>query len=175
MLIRNSETRFGQLARLLHWSSVALLVLAVYTSTLFSELEEGADRSNLLVEHVSYGLFLLLVMLGRFYWRQTNHNPLLSYSIHAAQKRAAISVHWFIYAAVVVQCVLGICQIVVAGEALTVFDWQISGPLMEADSPLTERLNDVHKAIADAIYIVLGIHIIAAIYHQVFGVLEELD
>ncbi len=37
---------------------------------------------------------------------------------------------------------------------------------------LSQRLNDVHLAVSNLIYWVLGLHITAAIYHQIFGVLE---
>ena len=173
MLIRNSETHYGQVARTLHWTSVTLLVLAVYTSTVLGDLEDGPERLAVIAEHVSYGLALLILMLARFYWRQVNHNPLLSYSIHNIQKRAAISVHWFVYAAVICQSAIGINQLVAGGGGLTFFGWDIIHSFGPPNSALAERLNDVHHALANTIYIALSIHICAALYHQVFGVLDD--
>ena len=140
---------------------------------MLGDLEEGLQRLSIVAEHASYGLALLVVMLGRFYWRQVNRNPLLSYSIHPLQKRAAVSVHWFVYAAVIFQCVIGINQLAAAGAGLNFFGWQLIGSLGTANEQHLERLNDVHQAIANAIYVALSIHILAALYHQVFGVLEE--
>jgi len=175
LLVRNSTYHYGQIARLLHWTSVGLLVAAVYSSSLIGSLDEGAARNALIAEHVSYGLTLLCVMCARFLWRQSNPNPIHSYSIYAAQKRIAISVHWFIYAVIIFQSCIGVAQVVTTGQGVSLFGVQLSASLAAQDIELSERLNDIHLALANLIYWVLGLHITAAIYHQIFGVLDPED
>lgn len=172
MLIKNSVSHYGQLGRILHWTSVSLLFATVYTSNLFGALDDGSERNGFVADHISYGFALMAVMTARFYWRQTNFNPVLSYSIHAVQKRAAVSVHWFIYAVVIFQSGVGIAQLLSMGRGIAVFGVNLTGMIIPTNNVLAERLNDVHLAISNVIYVVLAVHITAAIYHQVFGVLD---
>ena len=114
-------------------------------------------------------------MLARFFWRQSNPNPIESYSIHALQKRAAISVHWLIYAVVIFQCVIGVAQLIAAEKGISLFGFQLIDPLATRNEEISQRLNDVHLAVSNLIYWVLALHITAAIYHQIFGVLDTED
>ena len=170
MRLRNTEYAYGQIARLLHWCSVAALLAAVVWGT---EAAAHSDDKAVLGQHVAVGLLLLALMLARFAWRISNLNPLLSYRLAAWHKRGAVSVHWLIYAAVVTQCLIGIAQVLVAEQPVMLFE-QVPLPLLESASmEVRERLNDVHRAISELIYIVIALHVAGAIYHQLFGVVDE--
>ena len=170
MPLRNSTTHYGQLARVLHWSSVGLILVCVIYGTSIEVPPPGEDEAAQIARHSSFGLLFLAVMLMRFGWRLANPNPVLSYEIAAWQQRAAISLHWFIYALVVCQCGVGIAQLVAAGSSIAVFDISLVGPLPWQDAVVRDRLNDVHARLANVIYITVAIHVGAAAYHQVFGV-----
>jgi len=172
---RNSKFAYGYVARVLHWSSVALLLGVVVLGTQLADIPDEPDAPQVLSRHVSLGLLLLGVMVARFVWRLCNPNPVLSYALHDIHKRGAISVHWFIYAVVIFQCCLGLAQLLADGEHLVLFE--VVGVRFPAfgDVELRERLNDVHKTIANAIYVVIAVHIAGAIYHQLFGVLDVAD
>ena len=175
MLIKNSETHYGQVARVLHWTSVVLLVTAFIYGDQSAGLEDGAEKSSAIAQHISYGLLLLAIMLSRFAWRQHNHNPVESYRIARWQKFTALGVHWFIYSAVVVQCLLGMIQSDLLDVRLGLFEVLWIPPLLADNPEAGERLGDVHAALSNLILVALTVHITAAIYHQIFGVLEPED
>ena len=89
----NSATRYGLGGRCLHWLSVALLVTMIVTALPFEEMEAGPEKTELIRRHASYGLIFLLVMGLRVYWRLTNANPVLSYSIRSVLIYPLFAVH----------------------------------------------------------------------------------
>lgn len=173
MPLKNTPKHYGHIARGLHWTSVTLVLLSVLFGTEIAALAEDEESSAALAKHSSFGLALLAVMLSRFAWRMKNHNPILSYTIAPWQKRSAMSLHWFLYALVVSQCLLGVAQLLADGSPISFFDWQLFHGSALAAPDVRERLNDVHARFAELIYITVAIHVTAATYHQIFGVVEE--
>ena len=171
--LRNTARQYGLVGRLLHWTSVALLVTLIFTASEFEDLLPGTERQQLVLQHASYGFLLLGLMLLRLYWRYSSINPVHSYSIARWQKSAAISLHRTIYAVIIGQCLLGISSLVVAGLPLSLFGVVELPALMGANPELARLSNSAHYAISLAIYALFAIHISAAIYHQLFGVLDE--
>lgn len=173
MQLKNSETHYGHVARLLHWTSVALVLMSVMLGAELQALAADEANRELVARHASFGLLLLAVMMMRFGWRLQNFNPVRSYTINGFQKRAAISLHWFLYALVTSQCCVGVAQLLADGLPVAVFDLMLLEASDLGNHELHERLNDVHTSFANLIYITVAIHVCAAIYHQVFGLVDE--
>ena len=171
---RNSETQYGHGGRILHWTSVALLLTLILTANDFDDLEQGVERAELIRTHASWGLLFLLVMSLRLYWRLSNINPVNSYSIHGWQKFSAKFLHWSIYFIVISQSLVGIVNILGAGHGIPFFDLFELPPVMEKSELLYEVSRTVHYVISIVIYPLFAIHISAAIYHQLFGVLDDV-
>lgn len=172
---KNSETQYGLGGRILHWSSVTLLVVLILTGDGFADLDAGPDKSKLVAIHASWGLMFLLVMLLRVYWRNTNPNPVSSYSIHNWQKLSARSLHLCIYLVVLSQSIIGVINLVSAGSGLPFFSYFETAALMPKNPALYELSKSLHYVLSIVIYPLFAIHISAAIYHQLFGVLDEED
>lgn len=173
MQLINSDSRYGQIARVLHWTSVALILTSVVLGSGLHALGPDETDDALLERHILFGSLLLAVMLLRFAWRLRNANPLLSYTIAAWQKRAAISVHWFLYTVVITQCLVGVIQVLADGAIVSVGQTALFATGSFAETATQERLNDVHARLTDVIYIAVAIHVAAALVHQVFGVVDE--
>lgn len=171
--LRNSETQYGILGRTLHWVSVALLLTVIVVSGQFEDLPDGLEKSSLIAQHVSFGIMLFLVMATRFTWRQMNKNPVYSYSMPAWQKRSAITLHYTIYIFVITQCLVGFVMMVFNGEKIAFFDALVVGPIMKTDDAISAFLIGAHAQLSVLVYPLFAIHISAAIYHQIFGVLDD--
>lgn len=174
MPLRNSATHYGQVARALHWTSVALMLMSIMLGAELQAMTPADDKTLTIARHASYGLLLMAVLVLRYAWRLANLNPVLSYTLPAWQRRSAISLHWFLYAAVFSQCGIGLAQLVTGSIDIAVFDVtlvRIDGPV---DGELAARLNDVHAALANLIYCAIAVHVSAALYHQVFGVRDPV-
>jgi cytochrome b561 len=170
---KNTPTHYGLIAKILHWSSVFLLLSVIIIASSFEELENtDPSKQHLINQHVSIGLIFLLFMLTRFVWRQANPNPILSYQLKRWQKHTAISLHRFIYFIILIQCACGMLISLSGEELITLFETLAIKPVINTPW-LFDLSKDVHQSIADLIYFVLAIHISAAIYHQIFGVTDD--
>lgn len=173
MQLKNSETRYGHVARVLHWTSVGLLLASVILGAELAPPPSAQDRVEVIARHSSIGILLLAVMLMRFSWRLNSLNPVRSYTVSAWQQRAAISLHWFLYAVVISQCLVGLAQLFADGSPIEIFDLVLLESSGMRDDELRERLNDIHASFANVIYVVIAVHVGAAIYHQIFAVVDD--
>jgi cytochrome b561 len=169
----NSSTQYGLGGRVLHWSSVALLVTLILTANSFEDLETGATKVELIQQHASYGLIFLLLMSLRLYWRSTNENPVHSYNIHSWQKYSAIFLHRVIYFVLITQSLSGLLNLVSDGSGIAFFNLFEIPALLNRHDELHKIFTSIHYVISIVIYPLFVIHISAAIYHQLFGVLDD--
>jgi cytochrome b561 len=170
---RNSRIHYGLGGQVLHWTSVTLLVILIVTANKFEGLQESPDKIDLIMQHASWGLLFLLVMLLRVYWRIMNLNPVHSYSIPDWQKFTAIFLHRMIYFVVITQSLFGLCNLLFAGPGISFFGLFEIPPLINKDELFSETSKSIHYVLSVVIYPLFAIHISAAIYDQLFGVLEH--
>ncbi len=170
---RNTRTQYGMGGRILHWTGVSLLLTLILTADGFQDLEAGVNRTILVKTHASWGLLFLLVMAMRVGWRLSNHNPVRSYNIRDWQKRLAIFLHWTIYLVVISQALAGLLNLVYGGSEISFFGMLELPAFMTRDEGLYDLSRMIHYVLSVLIYPLFAIHISAAIYHQLFGVLDD--
>lgn len=173
MDIKNTKTQYGLIARVLHWSSVTLLLTLIVIASQFAEMLASPEKLKLTSLHTSVGLIFFLIMLARLTWRNVNHNPIKSYSIKSWQKLAAFSLHRCIYIVLIAQCVAGLVMLITAGEPIHIFNVFELMPMIEKNTLLHNFALNIHLFISIMIYPLLAIHISAAIYHQIFGLTDD--
>lgn len=173
MNIKNTKTQYGLIARILHWTSVLLLLTIIVIASQFEGMLASPEKLKLTTLHSSLGLIFFLVILARLAWRNVNHNPIKSYSIKSWQKLAAISLHRCIYIVLIAQCVAGIVMLVTAGKPIQLFNLFELIPFIEKHTWLNNFTLNIHLFISIMIYPLLATHISAAIYHQIFGLTDD--
>ena len=170
---KNTTTQYGLGGRILHWTSVSLLIALIVTANQFEGLAEGLDKKDLVNLHVSLGLIFLMIMFSRLYWRLTNVNPVHSYQIPSWQKFSAIFLHRTIYAIVIFQSICGISSLIFSGKGIAFFSIFTIPTFLTEQKLYLELSNTLHYVISIVIYPLFAIHISAAIYHQLFGVVDD--
>lgn len=173
MHIKNTQTQYGLGARILHWTSVTLLLTIVVIASQFQDMLASPARWKLIALHSSVGLVFFIIMLSRLTWRKINHNPIKSYSIKNWQKLAAISLHRCIYIVLIAQCIVGIVTLITGEEPIHVFNLLEIKPFIEKITSINNFGLNIHFFISIMIYPLLTIHISAAIYHQIFGLIDD--
>lgn len=166
----NTHTDYGVVGWTLHWASVAGLLYLIILAATFEPMSNGQQKSDLISLHNSVGLAFLALMIARLVWRNMNPNPVQSYEISRWQKLAAKTVHWTIYATLILQCVLGAAILQFSGKPFPIFNIVEISPILEKDEAFEELVLYLHTSISDLLYPLLALHIAAAIYHQIFGV-----
>jgi cytochrome b561 len=148
-------------------------VILIVSANKFEGIEESSDKPLLIMQHASWGILLLLVMFLRFFWRCTNLNPVHFYRISDWQKFAAIFLHRLIYFILITQSLVGLCNLFFGEHGITFFSFFEVPSLINSDEVLFKTTKGIHYVLSIVIYPLLAIHISAAIYHQLFGVLDH--
>jgi cytochrome b561 len=158
--------RYGRIAMALHWA-IALLALAQITLGWWmidipkNPVGVRAWWFNL---HKSIGLTIGALMVLRLVWRLAHRAPALPKFMPRWQVRAARTSHFLLYAALILQPVVGYL-----GSSFTPYPIKYFGmtlPHWGWDSPPLKALcSNVHFALACLITTVVAVHIVAALSH----------
>ncbi len=98
-MLRNTKTRYGWTAILLHWL-IALLFIGQFALGLVMVRVASQRTSFELIQlHKSFGFLLLGLVLIRIGWRLGSMSPELPEEVGEMERRAAPAVHLLLYAA----------------------------------------------------------------------------
>lgn len=163
-------------ARMLHWVTAALVLTIIPAGIAMSYLE-GPAQDTLFHIHRSLGVTLIPIVLYRLFYRLT-HKPLpLPADIDPMQRLVAESVHWLLYALLVVQPIIGWIA-TSAYRAPVLFFWTFELPAVWPENrAFSEQLFVVHKWMGFAIAALLCAHIGGALFHYFIrkdGVLQRM-
>ena len=163
-----SRTRYTPGLRHLHWL-VALLVLAAY---LFIEqrglFARGTpERAAMIQAHFWTGLTILVLAVWRVALRMRATAPPITPAIPAWQAIPSKLLHLVLYAFILAMPVLGLATAWADDKTLYVPFTQIALPtLLAPNEDLGHRLEELHGQIGEIFYWVIGLHVLAALYHH---------
>lgn len=150
----------------LHWAIAAavvgLVILGWWMQTIPKEpVGARADAYNL---HKSIGLTVLLLMVAWIAWRATHRPPELP-PLPIWQARAARAGHILLYVCLFVDALSGYLGSAVSGYPVKFF-----GAVLPAWAPANVALKDAcsvaHLLTSWILVSAIGIHVMAALYHQ---------
>jgi len=164
-----TAARYSPGLRRLHWL-MALLVAAAYV---FIEQRGifprgSADRTGMLQSHFWMGIAVFALVPWRLALRRRHGAPAVTPTLPPWQAWPAKLLHLALYAFLVVMPVLGLLTAWTDGRDLFVpFTHVVIPPLVAEDEALAHQLEDLHGGIGEIFYWVIGLHILAALYHHV--------
>jgi cytochrome b561 len=167
MQLRNSTNRYGAVSMILHWSVVGLVIIAWALGTIAEDVPRGpVHRANELI-HVSIGLLVLVLSLGRLLWRFEDPPPALEQNpLGPWLEEAGRFTHHLLNVLLMAIPVLGMIGLFADGKALPILALtEIASPWGK-DHALAEALVEVHGVFANALMIVAALHAAAAIFHH---------
>ena len=160
---------YNSVSKWFHWTTVALIAVALPIGFVIGHVKDS-DKMPFYAIHESAGLTVLLVAAARILWRFRHPPPPLPDSVPAAMRQAAQVNHWLLYAALIVQPILGFIATNAYGFPLrgeTAYLGFIDLPkFMGANKPLADAVQGVHNALGFALVALLALHVGAAIFHQ---------
>ena len=146
--------------RLFHWLGVALVLVAYLTEEQAEALEHatGSAGPNL---HVLAGVGLILLFLPRLLARGLERRRR-----RASAQLAAVLLQLALLLFTVVQPVLGLLSVWAEGHGvdLAPLPWTLA-PLIELRGS-GHMLGEVHETLGTVFYGVIGLHVLAALWHQ---------
>ena len=162
--------RYSTVAIVLHWL-LALVVLAMFAVGIYmTDLPFSPQRLKLYNWHKWAGVTFLALTLLRLVWRMTHRPPALPLAVTRTmpgwQHRAYHATHHLMYLLFFAVPLVGWAYSSAAGFPIVWFG-QIPLPdLLPVNKELAELIKPLHKYLALALMALAGLHIAAAIKHQ---------
>jgi len=146
----DSKSNFSSIAKFMHWGFVLLFVYGLLKQ--IDELNQLEDKAILQFEVIFATVFVLLLLI-RFIYMKTTQKSSLPDSTPKSQLLAARVVHYGMYAC--------LALIPLTGLLIGLLFW-----LGFEDGFLINAVVEVHEFSVSVIYWLIGLHILAAIFHR---------
>ncbi|KPW87263.1 cytochrome b561 [Pseudomonas congelans] len=164
----STSQRYTARARWLHWLMAILIVLAYTLILSRTQFGKGSEYRLLVVQsHFWVGILILIMAFFRVAERRRHRPPGITPPLEGALRIVATVTHYALYAFLFAQPLLGLLTVMVEKGALPIplTDLQIPWPLATSDR-LAETFEDVHKLLGSIFYYVIGLHVLAALWHH---------
>lgn len=164
----DQNIRFNARARWLHWVMAALIVLAYVLILSRKEFSRGSDPRLFVVQsHYWVGLVLFVLVFPRLLNRRMNPPPPITPPLEVVMKWASTATHVLLYAFLILQPVLGLLTVLLGKGNLPI---PLTGLLIPSplpvDEALAKQLEGIHKLSGEVFYYVVGLHVVAALFHH---------
>ena len=162
----NTNTRYSSLTIALHWLTFVLMV-AVYA---FMELRElfpkGSEpREAMKALHFMLGLTVLLLLLPRIATRLLGQTPPILPEPPASQQMLAKIAHLALYLFMLIMPVLGWLLLSAAGKPIPFFGLHLPALIAE-NKESADFIKEIHETIGEIGYFLIGLHVLAALFHH---------
>ena len=146
----DSKSNFSSIAKFMHWGFVLLFIYGLLKQ--IDELNQLENKALLKFEVIFATVFVLLLLI-RFIYMKTTQKSSLPDSTPKSQLLAARVVHYGMYAC--------LALIPLTGLLIGLLFW-----LGFEDGFLINTVVEVHEFSVSVIYWLIGLHILAAIFHR---------
>ena len=161
-------THYPAAARWLHWLSVLAIAVAFLAMEVREEMaREHVWRPFVTQLHFWAGLSVLAMLPFRFWLHRRGPVPPIIPVPGAVAAWAARLTHFAIYLALLVQPLLGLFTAAADGKIVRLpFSDIALPPVIGVDEALAGRLEDLHGGLAEILLVLIGLHVLAALWHH---------
>lgn len=162
--------RYAPAARWLHWTIFAFVLIAYVAINLSGVFPHGSSgRSNVKAMHFLAGIAVLLLALPRLAVRFAHAAPPISPPLDRFSHALSKITHAVLYVFLIVQPLMGIITLQLGGKPITIFGITVLPAFFGAGNrALSEQWEGIHGTVGTVFYYVIGLHILAALWHH-FG------
>ncbi|ANN69450.1 cytochrome B [Bordetella bronchialis] len=156
--------RYSRPAIVLHWLIFLLVALALFAIEVRGP--RGSESRALWTGiHMWAGVSVLCLTALRLIWRLVHGVPAAEQGsgVLAACARA---MHWLFYIVLLAQPLLGILMINYGGNPVRLMGTGITISLAGADDAARGTVHAIHVFMGNALYYLIGLHALAALWHQ---------
>lgn len=163
-----SQERYAPAVKRWHWIIFALVLLAYVFVNTFELFPRGsATRMNVLASHYLAGLTVLILVFPRLWSRWRHGRPAISPQPPTWIEWVGKITHVALYAFLIVQPILGIITLQIGGKPVTLFGVTLLPSFVaHPDRHLGHQWEDIHRTLGTIFYFVIGLHIVAALWHH---------
>ncbi|GLK88491.1 cytochrome b [Pseudomonas turukhanskensis] len=159
--------RYSPSARRLHWLMAGLVILAYVLITTRGWFPKGSALKTLFVQgHFWVGLVVLALVLPRVLVRLRRPVPAVTPPLKPPVKALATLTHVALYGFLLLQPLLGVLVVLLERGGIPLGSLLIASPF-ELNKGLAHTLENLHVWMGTAFYYVIGLHVVASIWHHV--------
>jgi cytochrome b561 len=156
---------YGPVAKTLHWLVFALVVVQYVVAITMPDIGRNTVPGTLINLHMSIGLTIVALVVVRWLWRVGHPIPLATPDLSSWEQPLARIVHAALYVLLAVNPILGWMNASARDWKITVFGLFQLPHLVAAQSPIGRQAGDVHQFLAWVLLALIGLHVVAALYH----------
>ncbi len=151
----------SRLAKFFHWSFIVLYLYGIFKQV--NELEELENKDLLFFEIIFASIFLIIVILRYSYMSRFRTFLGAKEPVHVVHYYFARSVHKAMYACFILLPLTGLMIAGLYSRGYTV------NATPDEEQTIMDVVLDLHGAVADLSYLLIIIHVAAAIYSRIKG------
>jgi len=167
MPIRNTTTRWGSVAQLLHWVIVALIITQ-FVLGYKAHWATGIAKLAPVITHKSWGITILGLAVIRLVWRLMNPTPLLPTDLKPWERAAAHVTHYGLYTLLFVMPLTGWIASSARNFPVSWFGLVQLPDFVAPNRPLYDTLMAVHYWLSWSLVAIATLHVLAALKHHFF-------
>jgi cytochrome b561 len=161
----SARERYDGVTIAFHWVTAALVAVLFGTSWLWNNTPREWHLRSLEDVHVSLGIALAAVLVGRLAWRLIAGRKLEAIG-NAVTAPLSRIVHALLYALLAAQAGLGFGLRWLQGEDFSFFGLFDIPSLFAPDRALSHQFEELHNLVGWTLIYVVGAHALAALFHR---------
>lgn len=157
---------YGGVAKFLHWVIVALLIAQFAVAWTMPDINPRTPPDTLIDLHFSIGVTILVVVLLRLLWRWRYPVPLIRDNVPVWQDWTARVTHALLYLLLFLLPILGWIDAGFRALPINFYEIATIPPIVPAVRSLAGETGDIHTLVSYVVLGVVGLHVLAALYHH---------
>jgi len=160
--------KYAGFTRLLHWISAVIVLSTIPIGVIM--LQEDLPRPTqdlLFILHKNGGVILLMLVIARLVWRRVAPAPPPPAHLPPWQVKAAFTVHWGLYAMLLVMAISGYVRVRAGGFPVEMLDALNVPALVPRSDALAETAQTIHANARYVLIALIAVHIGAALRHAI--------
>ncbi|MDO9637429.1 MAG: cytochrome b/b6 domain-containing protein [Pseudotabrizicola sp.] len=173
MSARNSQRSYGRIARLFHWATAALILIAIPLGLVANRLpydtaQQLALKAQVFSVHKTLGVVVFFVALGRILWTLFETHPVPLHPERRLELWLARLVHWMLYISLVAVPLTGwVHHAAVTGFAPIWWPFGQSLPFVPQSEAVAATAGAAHWVFTKLMIASILLHIAGALKHHV--------
>jgi cytochrome b561/polyisoprenoid-binding protein YceI len=169
----NTSDAYGSVTKTFHWMTAFLILTAfplglVANNMPFDTSEALAQKAFVFSLHKTVGVMAFAVALGRILWALTQTKPAAMHPERRAETFAAETVHWLLYASMLVVPLSGwIHHAATTGFAPILWPFGQGLPLVPQSQGVELFFKEIHFVFTKVLGVAVFLHIAGAVKHAV--------
>jgi cytochrome b561 len=163
MPLRNTDTTFGWLSRLIHWLMAVGLIAMLVFGTVLKTMEPSFANLWMYDAHKSFGLLLFMLVLLRIIWHRLSPPPAPLSGVPLWQERAARWAHRTLYALMILVPLSGWIGSAATGISVRFFGLRLP-QVVPPSAALDTAGFAAHSLLTKLLTAVILLHVLGALH-----------